>query len=355
MVECPVCGLEPAQGQVVCQVCGLPVEFFGAFGEVAEPTTPANVVPTGTGGARATEPVQPETADPTASPPSPARTVGPDLVEPPSAAQNGSTQGGNLPRGDRSAPKDVTLRIGRSLGIDVSEFEKELEGTPSKGSSVQRSRIRRELVHAVLEALIERYRRLCDRRAVLSSVMKTRSLDAELVEYRRALSKGELGSADEQRKKTQQTVESLEASLTRIRARLAEASQMMRALRELGGVAPQALRPVAEAVRVPREAEAGQIEQRLDQTNGFLWGLLVPRMNHEISKCLSVLKETDAPPSRTAPIRCEIDRMAEQIRAQKIDEALRSHRFVRAEMASLAPPASPKPRQRFSIDQAHHS
>jgi hypothetical protein len=355
MVECPVCGLVPSQGQVTCEVCGLPIEFFEAFREVAGPEVALEIVAPGVAAPTVAVPGRPEPEHRDRPvPPSP-RVADVTTAEAtpalgrPTVSQNGPGSG------EEPQPKDEALRIARSLGIDVSELEGDLKQALWEGNGAQVSQVRRGMVRAVLDGLIDRYRHLCDRRDVLSSVMRTQTLDAELVAYRRALSRGELDRADEQRRKATRTVDSLEASLTRIRTRLAEASQMMRALREMGGVAPMALRPVAEAVKVPREAEAGQIERRLDQTNGILWGLLVPRMNHEISKCLSVLDQTEAPPSRTAPIRVEIDRMAEQIRAQKIPEALESHRFLRAELAQLSPRPPRKTRQRFTIDQTHQS
>lgn len=354
-MECPVCGLEPSEGQVACEVCGLPLEFFESFREVAGPEVALEPVSTDRTAANAGVPGRPEPEHLNRPVPPSARVGDGKRAKPPPMVPAGSAPATVPPPEEEVQPRDEALRIAHSLQIDVAEFEGDLKQAISKGDSAGMSRLRRLLVRAVLDALIDRYRHLCDRRDVLSSVMRTQTLDTELVAYRRALSRGELDRAEEQRRKAQRTVDSLEASLTRIRSRLAEASQMMRALRELGGVAPMALRPVADAVKVPREAEAGQIERRLDQTNGLLWGLLVPRMNHEISKCLSLLEQTEAPPSRTAPIRVEIDRMAEQIRAQKIAEALESHRFLRAELASLTPRASRKRRQRFSIDQIHRS
>jgi hypothetical protein len=355
MVECPVCGLVPSQGQVTCEVCGLPIEFFEAFREVAGPEVALEVASQGEAVAPVAVPGRPE-PEHLDRPVPPSPHVGEATPAKPTPSQSRPSASKKGPGSEQdSQPKDEALRMARSLGIDVSELEGDLKQALSEGDAAQVSRVRRGLVRAVLDGLIDRYRHLCDRRNVLSSVMRTQALDTELVAYRRALSRGELDRAEEQRRKAARTVDSLEASLTRIRTRLAEASQMMRALREMGGVAPMALRPVADAVKVPREAEAGQIERRLDQTNGILWGLLAPRMNHEISKCLSALDQTEAPPSRTAPIRVEIDRMAEQIRAQKIAEALESHRFLRAELASLAPRAPRKTRQRFTIDQTHQS
>jgi hypothetical protein len=355
MVECPVCGLVPSQGQAACEVCGLPTEFFEAFQEVAGPTAARELAAEETPLIATAAPIRPapERPKPPAPPMTPVFTAKP--VEPTLPVVTVAKPEKTAPSEERPKPKEEALRIGRSLGLDVSAYEMDLQQAAWEGNAAQLTRVRRELVHTVLDAFIDRYRRLCDRRDVLSSVMRTRPLDAELIAYRRALSKGELDRAEEQWRRAQRTVESLEGSLARIRSRLAEASQMMRALRDLGGVAPMALRPVAEAVKVPREAEAVQIERRLDQTNGFLWGLLVPRMNHEITRCLSLLDQSEAPPSKTAPIRVEIDRMAEQIRAQKIAEAIESHRFLRAELASLTPRAPRKTRQRFSIDLVHHS
>ncbi|MGC2288370.1 MAG: hypothetical protein WA688_00735 [Thermoplasmata archaeon] len=355
MVECPVCGVESSQEQVACAVCGLPTKFFNELHVYPEVATVPESVPRVDG-----SPVLVETAPSGPLTPTP---VGPPPTPPDSARQADTSiprAGGIEPESGRAIeeappPNDEALRIGRSLGIDVTGFEEILRHPSSYGSPAQLSRVRHGMVSAVLDGLIHRYRGLCERRDVLSSVMRTRSLDAELAAYRRALSKGELARADAQRRTAQLTVESLEASLGRIRIRLNEASQLMRALRELGGVAPKVLRPVAEAVKGPHRVEAGQIERRLDQTNVLLWGLLVPRMNHEISRCLSLLDQSHAPASRTAPIRCEIDRMAEKIRAQEITGALASHRFLTAELASLAPLPQRNAVARFTIDQTHRS
>ena len=355
MVECPVCGLAPSQDQIACEVCGLPTEFFDAFQEVAGPEVAKEIASGGQESAPGAIPIRPQPMPvdrPT--PPSPqAEAVMPVQTSPAPVAS--PPPPADPDPGPDELPREEALRIAHALKLDVAQAEWELKQAISKGDSAQVSRLRRELVHTALDGLIDRYRHLCDRRNALSSVMRTRALDAVLVDYRRSLSRGELEYAEDHRRKSDRLIQSLEASLARIRSRLAEASQMMRALRELGGVAPMALRPVADAVRVPRESDAGQIERRLDQTNGILWGLLAPRMTHEISKCLSLLEQTQAPPSRTAPIRVEIDRMAEQIRSQNIAEALESHRFLRAELASLSPRPSHRTRQRFSIDQTHPS
>lgn len=355
MVECPVCGAVSPQGQDACEVCGLPTKYFEALHAEVDSASNSNsalaVGPATTGPER----VGPEATPPDPTDPSTTTTGGAaGNSSPPQDVETPQREPDRDPE-DVEQPKDEALGIGSSLGMDVSGFERALERATLEGNRTQLSRVRRELVKSVLDGLMDRYRWLCERRDVLSSVMRTQTLDAILAAYRRALSKGELAVAEEQRGKAQRAIESFEASLGRIRTRLDEASQMMRALRELGGVAPNVLRPVAEAVKDPRRAEAGEIESRLTQTNVFLWGLLVPRMNHEISRCLSVLSQTKAPPSRTAPIRVEIDRMAEQIRAQNIGEALESHRFLRAELASLTPRAKPKPAQGFSIDQVHPS
>jgi len=355
MVECPVCGAVSPPGQVACAVCGLPTAFFVPFGEVSGPAALAEPVRAPGETSRLAEPV--EGASPQGGPPdSPERTAdGPKTDEPSSSNPDALPPETGPHVEDGPGQEDAALRIGRSLGIDVSEFEEAANRAATGEKPAQMSRARHDLVSLVLDGLMEQYRRLCDRRDGLSSVMRTQSLDAVLSAYRRALSQGEITQAEEQREEAQRTVESLEASLGRIRARLTEASQMMRALRELGGVAPRVLRPVVDAVKAPKRTEAEQIERRLSQTNVFLWGLLVPRMNHEISQSLSLLKETRAPASRTAPIRVEIARMAEQIRAQNIGEALASHRFLRAELASLPRRAPRKPVQEFSIDQTHPS
>jgi hypothetical protein len=357
MVKCPVCGSEPSRDQSACGVCGLPTEFFEPVHAAVEPegSSPSPPEPGETFPINDTGPLQSVEVEPVVPPGALVEVAKPEAS---------FTPGEEIPSAEPAAepgvqatplPEDDTLRIGRSLGLDVSGFEESLGRSTSDAQSARLSRVRREMIRTVLEGLIDRYRRLCDRRGVLSTVMRTKSLDAELAAYRQALSKGNLSQADAERQKAEGTAESLEASLARIRSRLTEASQLMRALREFGGVAPQALRPVADAVRSAHQAEAGQIENRLDKTNGFLWGLLVPRMNHEISQCLSMLEQSEAPPSKTAPIRVEVGRMAEQIRDQNLGKALESHRFLQAELASIAPYVRSKSETRFSIDQVHSS
>jgi hypothetical protein len=355
MVECPVCGVTGSPGQEACEVCGLPMMFFEAVHDIANddggtPPEPAversagldEVISVGSPPATLSEssttvsPV-PKLDKPIANGPG---TLRPDLARSPD---------------DPPQPKEEALRIGESLGLDVSHFESALNRASSEEGSAQVVRVRRDLISTVLDGLVDRYRRLCDRRDVLSSVVKTQVLDSELAGYRRALSKGELARADEQRGKAERAVEALAASVNRIRTQFAEASEMMKALRELGGVAPMALRPVAAAIKVPHRGEAGQIERHLSRTNSLLWGLLVPRMNHEITKCLSVLDTAQASPARTAPIRSEILGLAEKIREQRISEALQSRRYLQVEMASLAPRGARKTSSHFSIDQVHPS
>jgi hypothetical protein len=355
MVECPVCGRAPSPGQTACAVCGLPTKFFEPLLEATDPVASAGVTAATeevdeSGQGLNLKPSQPET--PVSLSTLVAGTGPEDRLRASESAVPDEAPGATK---DAPEPDDEVLRIGRSLGVNVSKFDKIPPSAQPGGTLAQRPRIRRELISTVLDGLLDRYRALCERRDVLSTVMRTRPLDEKLSEYRRALSKGELARADELRQDAQRAVEALEASLSRIRTRLAEASQMMRALQELGGVAPKVLRPVAEAVRAPQRAEADQVERRLSQTNGFLWGLLVPRMNHEISRGLTLLDQTAAPASKTAPIRVEIDRMVEQIQSRKISEALESHRFLRVELASLTPRARRKTSAHFSIDEVHPS
>jgi hypothetical protein len=354
MVECPVCGVASQPGQEACEICGLPMMFFEAVHEIGSPPNPQSV-PTADGAAGV------DGAAPSGPSPPKRPTSTTTLWDHPKHADEEALerQPPDLeaahPSEDPLPPKEAALRIGESLGMDVSGFEEALQRASRDGGPAQLARVRRDLISTVLDGLLERYRRLCDRRDVLSSVVKTQVLDAELAAYRRSLSKGELDHAEEQRGKAERAVEALEGSLNRIRAKFAEASEMMQALRELGGVAPMALRPVVAALKVPHKGEATQIERHLMRTNSLLWGLLAPRMNHEISKCLSVLDTTRASPARTAPIRSEILGLAEKIRDQRISEALESRRFLQVEMASLGPRVSPKPARRFSIDQVHQS
>jgi hypothetical protein len=339
MVECPVCGATSLPNQAVCGVCGLPTEFFEVLSErgdaLPEPTTsPAERDSPGP-----TETVQPWWSRPAQED----RTVSPQAVsspndplssEPPSPATGAEGNGD-----DSEAPTDAALRIGRSLGMNLENFEKALASASAERRSTPLSRVRRELIRSVLDRFLARYRTLSDRRGALSSVVRTQALDRELASFRKALAEGDLNLANEQRLKAEAVVESLEGSWNRIQTQIAETGQMMRALRELGGVAPAVLRPVVDAIRIPRRGEAGEIEERLKKANDLLWGLLVPRMDFEISKGRSLLNSAKASVARTNLIRREIDRMAEEIRSQKIAEALESRRFVRAELASVTPRA----------------
>ncbi len=350
MAECPVCGDESGRGQATCDACGLPTELFEAVRDIADPAGDPKFVhavaellgaaeaigagtpPQGSAEARTVLPRRSRLADPVAP-----------------GAESPRPETGRDVKG-RSGSPDEVLRIGRSLQLDLSALEQAVEQARAEGSPVQLSRVRRELVRSVLDELVSRYRRLCDRRDAFSSLVRTRTLDAELAAYRRALSEGNLARAEEQRQKAQQAAESIEASWARIEAQFTEAGQMMRALRELGGVAPGVLRPVAEAIQNPRGSEAGQVESRLTRANRLLWGLLVPRMNYLISQGQRRLSEVVEPAARLDPIRLEIERMAEKIRDEKIGEALESHRFLRAELASLAPRPSPRSVRRSFIE-----
>jgi hypothetical protein len=337
MVECPVCGGVNTLGETACEVCGLPNELVDVVRGTGElPTGPPAVlaesnttvalaaIPAGIDRPEGPSPPTPPSKLEESTPPVvytvevPTIEVGPVAVDPPGAL------------GD-------ALRIGRSLGMDLTGVERDLAEAPSEPGSTQVTRIRRELIRSVLDQLMDRYRELCARRNALSPVVRTQSLDAELASYRRALSEGKLPQAAEHRTSAEAMVVSIETSWRRIKDQFSEAGQMIQALRELGGVAPAVLRPVAEAIRIPRKDEAGQIEQRLRKAHDLLWGLLVPRMNYEISKGRTLLSSTDTSTPRANLIRREIDRMAEEIQAQKVREALESRRFLRLELASITP------------------
>lgn len=350
MIECPVCGVGGPEDQVGCAACGLPGQFFEAVRDIADPTadikfTHAVDELTGTG-----EPVPPGPSRATHSESTAALMQG---ISPNSQ----TARGGAVPLpetgGDTEAapsPWDDATRIGHALGQDLSYLEEAMARASSEGDTAQLSRFRHDLIRAVLNGLVDRYRILCDRRNVLASRVRTQSLDAALAAYRRALSEGELVGAEVQWRKAQQTAESIEASWGRIKTQFTEAGQMIRALREMGGVAPGVLRPVAEAIRIPRRGEAGQIERRLKRANGLLWGLLVPRMDYQLSKGRSLLNEAEAPAALTDAIRSEIARMTEKIRDQKIGEALQSRLFLRVALSSLAPRAPRRSVRRSFIE-----
>jgi hypothetical protein len=339
MVNCPVCGGEITPGKTACELCGLPTELAEIIRDAPE-LPPGPIV---------SPPAPKETAPPTALPLA-------ELAEPSGAPASPGAGPGGQETGAEEAPRPAAsptsrpsdgppgalgeaLRIGRVLGMDLSELETDLASARSEQSSARFSRIRRELVRSVLDVLMDRYRWLCDRRDALSPVVRTHALDAELVSYRRALSAGKLRQAAEHRATAEAMVDSTEASWARIRDQFTEAGKMIEALRELGGVAPGVLRPVAEAIRIPRKGEAEQIEQRLKKAHDLLWGLLVPRMNYELSKGRSLLDDAETSTARTNLIRREIDRVADEIRAQKVREALESRRFLRLELASITPKA----------------
>ena len=350
MVECPVCGVGNPPGQTDCGSCGLPTELFEAVSDIAAPSGDPKIALAETKPSEGVDTVQPaESVSRPREPP----TTPPDLLRreelPPSAGGARQTATDSRVK-DATKPWGEALRIGRALGMDLNSLVEAMERADSDGSLVQLSRLRRELIRSVLDGLIDRYRCLCDRRDVLSTRVRTLTLDAELAAYRRALSGGELARAEELRGKAEGTAESIEESWRRIKTQLAEAGQMIRALRELGGVAPEVLKPVAEAIRIPRKSEAGQIERRLNRAHGLLWGLLVPRMDYEISKGRSLLNEAEAPAALTDAIRSEIAQMAEKIRVQKVGEALESRLFLRVAMKSLAPRAPRRTVRRSFIE-----
>jgi hypothetical protein len=355
MVECPVCGVSSLPGQVACGRCGLPTNLFEEFREVAQAPTAPETDQDDTGKGDLAEGAQvPPISGPTAGTrasltrESQGRlTWSPALPE--SNAVPASVPMDRPPVPARPSGPEPSIRMGRS------EIEEVRQRVRLKETTVQLTRRRRELIGSVLDALIDRYRRLCDRRDVFSAVIRTQALDTELAAYRRALSNGDIAQAEERRKAATRMITSIEASWHRVSSQITDANQMIRALRELGGVAPSVLRPVAAAVRVPRRAEAAQIERRLKQANSLLWKLLAPRMDHELSKYRSTIAKVDAPTSRADAVRSEIERMAEKIRQRKVGEALETRRFLRAELATIVPRAPRRPAGRFAIDQTHRS
>lgn len=348
MVECPICGVMSQQDQASCGVCGLPTDLFEEFREVAiSPTSEESAVTDGTAWA----------------PPQPARTEPPDSnprlpttahrpVAPPSGRPVITVA---APEPEPPRPLKPTPANLPSLRMDAEEIEGVRQRVISWGTSAQLTRRRRELIGSVLEALIDRYRRLCDRRDVFSSVVRTQALDAELAAYRKALGRGEIKLAADHRRKAQRLIQSVEAVWVRISGQIAQANEMIRILRELGGVAPSVLRPIAAAVQVPRRAEAAQIERRLAHANALIWKLLAPRLEHEVSKSRTHLSRFDAADPRVPPIRLEIDRLGEKIDARRIADVLEARRFLRAEMATLTSRPSRRPSGRFTIDQTHPS
>lgn len=349
MVECPVCGVLSQSDQLACGVCGLPTALFEEFREVAQP--PPEPQAAGRDDIRGPSPGESSGSRPAQAP-----------VRRPSLSSGASTAPliasplpSSLPVPPMSRgpppPPEIVPEMSMRMGAEEIEVARER----SKESSAQLHRRRRELISSVLEALIDRYRKLCDRRDVFSSVIRTQALDAELAAYRKALGNGEIPRAEEHRRKATRQIRTIEGSWMRISSLIGDANQMIRALRELGGVAPSVLRPVADAVRVPRRAEAVQIERRLKRASDLLWKLLAPRLEHEVAKCRAGLVRSSAPAAQVELVRSEIERFAEKVRARKVSEALDARRFLRAEMSSLGPRAPRRPAGRFSIDQTHRS
>ncbi|MCI4352580.1 MAG: zinc ribbon domain-containing protein [Thermoplasmata archaeon] len=350
MVECPVCGAVGPPGQTGCAACGLPSEMFEPVRDIADPAEEAKFTHALEELTGARPPVHPGPSPPLLLE-SPAPAVDDRTLEEPSVPGGEELHpetGGRVE--DLPGPWEEALRIGRALGLDLSRLMGAMRQARSDGDPVQLSRLRHSLVRSVLDGLVDRYRTLCDRRDAIARRVRTQALDADLAAYRKALSGGELARAEEQRQNAQRTVESIEASWSRIKTQFTEAGQMIRALREMGGVAPGVLRPVAEAIRIPRRGEAGQIERRLKRANGLLWGLLVPRMNYQISKGRSLLNETQAPAALTEAISSEIARMTENIRDQNISKALESRLFLRVALSSLAPRVPRRPVRRSFVE-----
>ncbi len=339
MSECPVCGGVSQQAQVACEVCGLPRALFEEFRDLADTPGGPKLAPDAQAPTGPAEVTRAAPSGPVPPGPEAENRLEVNREERSAATEKALDAESGEPAEATAGPPEEVLRVAHSLGMDVSALEEALTTARSNGTSAQVKRARRGLIRAVLDGLIERYRDLCSRRDVLSSVVSTQALDAELVAFRKALSGGELTLAEERRVSAQRAAESIQTSWNQIRTEVAEAGQMMQALREMGGVAPAVLRPVAEAIRIPRKGEAGVIERRLRKANSLLWGLLVPRMDYEISKGRTLLQEAKASAARTDLIRREFDRMAEEIRRQKVAEALESRRFLRAELASVAPKA----------------
>lgn len=347
-MECPICGVMSLQDQPSCGVCGLPTDLFEEFREVADPPT-------------AQEPAAIETASWVA--PEPDRSVptvgttpvskAPPRTPPGSKGRPVITVASPIPEAPRAVkplpPAPPSLRMG------AEEIEGVRQRVISWGTSAQLSRRRRELIGSVMDALIDRYRRLCDRRDVFSSVVRTQALDAELAAYRKSLGSGEIKLAAEHRRRSQRLIQTVEASWVRISGQISQANEMIRTLRELGGVAPSVLRPIAAAVQVPRRAEAAQIERRLTHANNLIWKLLAPRMEHEVTKSRSLLSKLDATDARVGPVRLEIERLEEKIGAKRIGDALEARRFLKAELVALSPRGPRRPAGRFSIDQTHPS
>lgn len=350
MVECPVCGVVGPSGQAACAACGLRAEFFEVVRHFGEPETDTRFARaggemTGVGQAAPLLPTPPAPDVSSSRPPD----ILSDDTQPERSEERPVPDEGD-PLEDAPGTADEAVRVGRALGLDLTDLVLTMNRARLEKDTTQLAVLRRELIRSVLDGLVDRYRQLCDRRDALASQVRTPALDTALAAYRRALSGEGLARAEEQRETAQHALDSIEDSWSRIRTQFTNARQMIRALREMGGVAPGVLRPVAEAIRIPRRGEAGQIERRLNRANRLLWGLLVPRMNHQISKGLSLLDKTDAPAAIAGPIRSEIDRMAEKIRNDKISEALESRLFLRVALTSLAPRAPKRTGRRSFIE-----
>lgn len=347
MVECPVCGEAVPPEGTACEVCGLPAELF-------EPLKPVAAVPSGPppdlhGGRMLPAEVEVKAPPPPAETP---LTAVPSVQSSSPAAANpapsAETQAERVAPQQEGGPTDEVLLVGRSLGLDLTPFEIELENSPSGGTSVEQSKAHRALTRAVVDGLLERYRQICQRRDALSSRSGTERVDVELIGYRKALREGHVVRADEHRQEAERGLETLEATWDRIHAEIAETNKMVRALRELGGIAPSVLRQITDSFRLPGRADPVPIEQQILRANSILWHLLVPRISHDLARSRAMLLRANVSPANADLIRSEIERLSEDIRTRNIGGALETSKWLRLELASVTRQA-PGPRVRRSF------
>ena len=348
MVECPVCGEAVQPEGTACEVCGLPAELF-------EPLKPAPAAPSGPppdphGGQTLPAEVEVKASPPPAeTPPTavlPVESRSPAATNPAPAAETLAERVASHEQ--KRGPADEVLLVGRSLGLDLTPFEIELESSPSGGTSVEQSKAHRALTRAVVDGLLERYRQICQRRDALSSRSGTERVDVELIGYRKALREGHVVRADEHRQEAERGLDTLEATWDRIHAEIAETNKMVRALRELGGIAPSVLRQITDSFRLPGRADPVPIEQQILRANSILWHLLVPRISHDLARSRAMLHRANVSPANADLIRSEIERLSEDIRTRNIGGALETSKWLRLELASVTRQA-PGPRVRRSF------
>ncbi len=321
MENCPVCGAEgPLEGPS-CAVCGLPADLFGDFQEAKIGGEPSE-----------SEPVSAASAPLEAEPAAPKPAHSPPDADVRKSAD--ASAGLDIMARRTQGMTDELLEVGQGLGLDVSALSNDLDVARAQGDAHEAWKVRRELTPIIVGGLLDRYRELCRGRDLISSRSGTAKVDAALTGFRRALREGDIRRADAHLEDADRELTSLRAAWSRIQTEIAETGQIVRELNALGGVAPSVLRQVAESLRVSGRPEPDPVERQVLQTKSFLWHLLVPRIGHELAQSRALLNASSAPPANADLIRAEILRLAEQLRARRVADALETSKWLRLELVS---------------------